>query len=83
MGTVPDQSIFEALRGYEVESLKHPTPRLVKIYISSTKQGELRLKIFAEEFSIEFALEIFTNRIQRRAQSVAGSHWTRTAIDLR
>lgn len=44
MATAPDQSILEALRGYVVESTKQPrtpTPRLVKIYISSTKQGKL------------------------------------------
>lgn len=41
MGTAPDQSVLEALRGYAIESLKHPTPRLVKIYISSTKQGKV------------------------------------------
>lgn len=40
MGTVPDQSVLEALRGNAVESLKHPSPRLVKIYISSSKQGK-------------------------------------------
>lgn len=40
MGTAPDQSVLEALRGNAVESLKNPSPRLVKIYISSTKQGE-------------------------------------------
>ncbi|KAG5678699.1 hypothetical protein PVAND_008347 [Polypedilum vanderplanki] len=37
MAIVPDQSILDALRGYPVESSKQPTPRLVKIYISSTK----------------------------------------------
>jgi hypothetical protein len=42
MATAPDQSILEALRGNVVESTKQPTPRLVKIYISSTKQGEQR-----------------------------------------
>lgn len=41
MAAQPDQSILEALRGYVVESTKQPTPRLVKIYISSTKQGKI------------------------------------------
>jgi hypothetical protein len=40
MASAPDQSILEALRGCVVESTKQPTPRLVKIYISSTKQGK-------------------------------------------
>lgn len=40
MATVPDQSILDALRGYAIEISKHPTPRLIKIYISSTKHGE-------------------------------------------
>jgi NACHT domain- and WD repeat-containing protein len=40
MGTVPEKSILDALRGYSSESLKLPTPRLVKIYISSTKNGK-------------------------------------------
>lgn len=40
MATAPDQSILDALRGYTVESTKQPTPRLVKIYISSSKHGE-------------------------------------------
>ena len=40
MATAPDQSILEALRGYSVESTKQPTPRLVKIYISSSKHGD-------------------------------------------
>lgn len=44
MATAPDQSILEALRGYVVESTKQPTPRIVKIYISSTKQGEKHVK---------------------------------------
>lgn len=41
MATAPDQSILEALKGYVVEGTKQPTPRLVKIYISSTKQGKI------------------------------------------
>lgn len=40
MGTAPDQSILDALRGYAIESSKNPKPRLVKIYISSTKHGK-------------------------------------------
>lgn len=41
MGTATyDQSILEALRGYAGESSKNPKPRLVKIYISSTKHGK-------------------------------------------
>lgn len=40
MAVVPDQSILDALRGFPVESSKQPTPRLIKIYISSDKHGE-------------------------------------------
>ena len=43
MATAPDQSILDALRGYAIESMtKNPKPRLVKIYISSTKHGKWR-----------------------------------------
>lgn len=40
MAIVPDQSILDALRGYAIESTKQPIPRLVKIYISSAKNGK-------------------------------------------
>lgn len=40
MAIVPDQSILDALRGFAIESTKQPIPRLVKIYISSTKHGK-------------------------------------------
>lgn len=43
MAIVPDQSILDALRGYAIENLKQPIPRLVKIYISSTKHGKVDL----------------------------------------
>lgn len=49
MAIVPDQSILDALRGYAVESSKQPIPRLIKIYISSTKHGmysSFPLKVF-------------------------------------
>lgn len=54
MGTVPDQSVLEALRGNAIESLKHPTPRLVKIYISSSKQGKLteEFELFAQKLKL-------------------------------
>jgi hypothetical protein len=40
MASAPDQSILDSLRGSAVETAKKPMPRLVKIYISSSKQGE-------------------------------------------
>lgn len=57
MAIVPDQSILDALRGYAIESTKQPIPRLVKIYISSTKNGKsfprchrLKLKMILKKF---------------------------------
>lgn len=44
MASGPDQSILDSLRGTAVESAKKPSPRLVKIYISSSKQGEKSLE---------------------------------------
>ena len=43
MAIVPDQSILDALRGYTIESTKQPIPRIVKIYISSTKNGKYQM----------------------------------------
>jgi hypothetical protein len=51
MATAPDQSILEALRGYAVESSKQPSPRLVKIYISSSKHGK-RIVLRGEKWKI-------------------------------
>lgn len=81
MGTVPDQSIFEALRGNTVECLKHPTPRLVKIYISSTKQGELKSSSWTTEWFYNVSF-FQSRRVQRGEESASRSHRTRTSIDL-
>lgn len=81
MGTAPDQSILEALRGNAVENLKHPTPRLVKVYISSSKKGKFAEQndgVVCTNAFIQFAFNhsVMSFRIQRRAQSVIGSHRT-------
>lgn len=38
--TLPEQAVLNALRGHNSENAKQPSPRLVKIYVSSTKNGK-------------------------------------------
>ena len=38
--TLPEQAVLNALRGHNSENAKQPTPRLIKIYVSSTKNGK-------------------------------------------
>ena len=66
MAIVPDQSILDALRGFSVESSKQPIPRLIKIYISSTKIGKCMLLLLVTgECSQVYAFVKLKSRICR------------------
>lgn len=39
MAVPADETVLSALRGHKTENIKLPTPRLIKIYVSSLKKG--------------------------------------------
>lgn len=39
MAVTADEVVLSALRGHRTENIKLPTPRLIKIYVSSLKKG--------------------------------------------
>lgn len=50
--TLPEQAVVNALRGHNSENAKQPSPRLVKIYVSSTKNGKILWKLYVCDFVI-------------------------------
>lgn len=39
MAVPAEEAVLSALRGHKTENIKLPTPRLIKIYVSSLKKG--------------------------------------------
>jgi hypothetical protein len=76
-----EDSVFNALRGHHTGNTKLPTPRLIKIYVASVKNGKHYLQSIL--IQLDFLINDLLKRFYGRTTNVTGGGGARIANVVR